>query len=126
MYKVLLELGAKLRIKYLKHDRYFPTDKECRNIYTFRIQRGKLYYQGTFGDSLQNSREVKNPSEETILNCLTWYDPESFSDFCTNLGYDEDSRTAYRIYKAVCREFNGLARLFTPDERERIASAGDI
>lgn len=56
------------------------------------------------------------PSVYDVLACLTKCDPGTFEDFCSDYGYDEDSRTAERLYFAVQKEYTQLARLFTPDE----------
>lgn len=67
------------------------------------------------------NNEQKAPRPYDILTCLTKYDPETFSDFCACYGYDEDSRSAERTYKAVVKEYNSLSRLYTPDELEAMA-----
>lgn len=36
----------------------------------------------------------------------------TFEDFCNDFDYDTDSRTAERTYKAVCREYKGVLRVF--------------
>ena len=40
---------------------------------------------------------------------------ESFSDFCSNFGYDEDSRTAERIYKACEKTLVKVEKVFECD-----------
>ena len=60
------------------------------------------------------------PSVYDVLACLTKCDPGTFEDFCSDYGYDEDSRTAERIYFAVQKEYAQLARLFTPDEMDEL------
>jgi len=60
----------------------------------------------------------KAPTEYDILACLTKYDPGTFEDFCADFGYDEDSRTAEKTYKAVRAEYEALARLFSDYELE--------
>ena len=64
---------------------------------------------------------LKKPSEYDVLACLTTHDPERFQDFCANYGYDEDSRTAEKVYNAVRDEFLNLERLFTPAQMEQLA-----
>lgn len=58
------------------------------------------------------------PNSYAILCCLTKYDPCTFSDFCSEYGYDEDSRTAKKIYKAVKKEYSSLASMYSDDELE--------
>ena len=58
------------------------------------------------------------PSDYDILAGLTKYNPGAFDNFCADFGYDEDSRTAERVYKAVCEEYLSLSDMFSPDEME--------
>lgn len=81
----------------------------------------------TQAEKMQASKELAAkkktavPSVYDVLACLTKYDPGTFENFCSDYGYDEDSRTAERVYFAVQREYAQLARLFTPDEMEELA-----
>lgn len=58
------------------------------------------------------------PTCYDVLACLTKYDPGTFEDFCSEYGYNEDSRTAERIYIAVHKEFANLKRIFDPKQLE--------
>lgn len=58
------------------------------------------------------------PDEYDVLACLEKYDPGTFEDFCSEFGYDEDSRTAERIYIAVIKEYKNLTRIFTEEQME--------
>jgi hypothetical protein len=64
--------------------------------------------------------DFKAPDCYDVLACLTKYDPGTFEDFCGDFGYDEDSRTAEKTYKAVKNEFLNLERLFTPAQMEKL------
>jgi len=63
----------------------------------------------------------KTPNAYDILTCLTKYDPGSFADFCSEYGYDEDSRTAERTYRAVVKEYTKLCTLYSNAEMEEMA-----
>lgn len=65
----------------------------------------------------QKQKEAR-PDCYDVLACLTKYDPGTFEDFCAEYGYDEDSRTAERIYIAVQNEFANLKRIFDPEQLE--------
>ena len=93
-----------------EYRKYFPEDKEYRYVFKCRLTRAGKSYTFTFGQSLADGS--KEPTLYDILACLTKYDPESFENFCSEYGYDSDSRTAERTYKAVCKEFAGVDRLF--------------
>jgi hypothetical protein len=114
----LKQTGATLKVEYIGHDFYFPADKERRDIYRFQISRNGRRYTAKFGQSIANVD--KKPTAYDILACLTKYDPGTFENFCGDFGYDEDSRTAERIYKSVVREWKGVDRLFS-DVMEQLA-----
>lgn len=54
----------------------------------------------------------KAPTAYDILACLTKNDPGTFSDFCSDYGYDTDSRKAEEAYFAVREEYSNVMRLF--------------
>lgn len=62
----------------------------------------------------------KQPTNYDILACLTKYDPGTFEDFCSEYGYDTDSRQAERTYKTVKEEFINLQTIFTDKEIEEL------
>lgn len=63
-----------------------------------------------------DKRPGTKPSAYDILSCLTKYDPETFEDFCSNFGYDTDSRKAEGIYNSVVKEYKELKKLYSADE----------
>lgn len=92
------------------HKKYFNTDTQPRDTYSVTIRRGKAAMTTNFGQSIAN--EGKKPSKYDILACLTKYDPGSFEEFCSDFGYDSDSRKAYEVYEAVCKEWEGVEKVF--------------
>jgi hypothetical protein len=60
------------------------------------------------------------PSEYSILACLTKYNPGTFEDFCSEFGYDTDSRKAEKTYQAVVKEYLELTSLFNEAEIEEL------
>lgn len=78
----------------------------------------------TYGEKIKVSAELAKMQKEArptcydVLACLTTYDPGTFEEFCANYGYDEDSRTAERVYVAVQKEFANLKRIFDPEQLE--------
>jgi predicted O-linked N-acetylglucosamine transferase (SPINDLY family) len=56
------------------------------------------------------------PTAYDVLSCLQKYDCGSFENFCSECGFDVDSRKAERIYKAVCEEWANVQRLWTDEE----------
>jgi hypothetical protein len=114
--KFLEATNTKLKIEFLKHGKHFADDKQTRDIYKCKLQRGKNSYSFNFGQSIVGAGT--KPTNYDILACLQKYDVGSFEDFCNMFGYDNDSRAAEKTYKAVCKEFEGMERLFSSEELE--------
>ena len=58
------------------------------------------------------------PTPYDVLACLTKYDVGTFEDFCGDFGYNTDSRTAKKVYKAAKREFGKVFEIWTDAEIE--------
>jgi len=106
------KFGVKLSFignpQYKKH---FIGEKSERWVYKCRLTREGRRYTFDFGQSINNG--CVEPRMYEILGCLEKYDPEDFDNFCGNYGYDTDSRAAEKIYKAVCKEYTAVERLFS-------------
>ena len=111
------EKGDKHGIEYavtLKHGiEYAVTLKNSKHEYTF-----------PFWDSIANSESNKivipKPKEYDVLSCLNPAS-DTFEDFCFNYGYDDDSRHAYKTYKAVVAQSEELKKLFTFEELQELS-----
>lgn len=83
----------------------------------------KLYVKRTiqydFGN-VKNDKIVRPiaPTLYDVLACLQKYDVGSFENFCGDFGYDLDSRSAKKTYKAVVKEYDKMCTLFSNDELE--------
>lgn len=112
---------TEMEFKKIGHDFYFPDDKEERDIWRITLLQ-RTYpikkYSFRFGQSIAN--KGKKPTEYDVLACLTKYDPETFENFCSNYGYDMDSRKAEKTYMAVQEEWTNLCRLFTHEQFEQL------
>ena len=73
------------------------------------------------GVSYQIKKQEKIPNAYTILTCLTKYDPGTFQDFCSEFGYDTDSRKAEKTYHAVMKEYSDLSKIFSVEELEEMS-----
>lgn len=106
------KFGVKLeQVGNPEYRSYFVDDKERRYVFKMELTREKKTYTFTFGQSIAGG--AKTPTMYDVLASLTNYDPESFEDFCGNYGYDENSRKAEKIYKAVVKEWENVERLFS-------------
>jgi len=71
----------------------------------------------------EKEKGVKLPTAYDLLTCITKNDPGTFADFCSEFGYDEDSRKAFDVYLAVQNEWAKVSRFFTAEE---LAEAQEI
>ena len=102
--------GTKLTI--LSRD-YKPmwNENQSRTVFKCKLSRKGKSYTFEFGQSINAGSE--EPTMYDVLACLTKYDVSSFKDFCSEFGYSEDGRQAEKTYKAVCKEFEEVDRLFS-------------
>jgi hypothetical protein len=90
--------------------------KNKREVFKLQLLRGKKSYTFEFGQSAVKGNE--EPTLYDVLTCLQKYEVGTFEDFCGEFGYDNDSRTAEKTYKAVVKEFKAMERLFNSEELE--------
>lgn len=139
----LQKTHAEMKIEYVGlavNKEWKEKEKRCLYEITLISPRDSMVFD--FWDSIRNTeirtmpfdaynvqankelaakKKAAVPSVYDVLACLQKYDPGTFEDFCSDYGYDEDSRTAERIYFAVQKEYTQLARLFTPEQMEELA-----
>jgi hypothetical protein len=99
---------------------YGNNGKELIHLEKNKDNKPKMYYKGIAlnnGNSKKN-KEFKIPTEYDILSCLTYNNPEDFSNFCLEYGYSEDSIKALKIYEAVKNEYNNLKMLYNNSEMD--------
>lgn len=137
----LTKTGTQIKAELSGHGKYFDDDEQTRDIYTVTITRqNKKPFVFTFGQSVKNSGTLNSnyiaskdfirsgkifpikssdyerkriaPTAYDILACLTKYEPGSFENFCSDYGYDTDSRRAEKIYIAVQKEYSEVMRMF--------------
>jgi len=107
--------GVKLTVLSKDYKRrYFARDKESRWVFHLNLSRNGKSYTFDFGQSIAKGNT--EPTMYDVLACLTKYDVGSFDDFCSEFGYNELPLSAYKAtkktYKAVCKEFEAVERLF--------------
>lgn len=62
----------------------------------------------------------RSPRAYDVLTCIPKSDPGTFEDFCSEYGYDNDSRKAEDIWRGCCAEWDKARRFFTPSEIEQL------
>ena len=108
-------------------DSIHNTEIKQMSLETYVAKRYKRRFDSlSYSEKVQAQRELKEkkaaaqPNAYDVLACMTKYDPGTFENFCSEFGYDEDSRTAERIYFAVQKEYSQLARIFTPEQLDEM------
>jgi hypothetical protein len=95
------------KIESLHHDFMVKIDRKLEQIKPKKVLKNQ-------------KNEIVSPSAYDVLTCLTKYDVGTFENFCSDFGYDTDSRTAERTYKAVLEEWQNVEKLFTSEQLEEL------
>ena len=74
-----------------------------------------------YGKFCSRNTDFEAPTAYCVLAAMTKYDPGTLEDFCSEFGYDSDSRKAEKIYKAVQNEYIQLCTLYSNAELELMA-----
>ena len=112
----LKSTNVKFSADFIKFGKYFPSDTQERAIFRITLQRNGKKYSFRFGQSIVN--RATTPDAYSVLACLQKYDVGSFVDFCGEFGYNIDSSQAEKTYKAVCKEFEMICKIWNEEERE--------
>lgn len=120
----LKDTKTEFKADFFKHGLHFEDDKDQRDIYKISLIRGERVYNFKYGQSVNDSscfpEERTKPTAYDVLTCLTKYNPFTFEDFCGAFGYDEDSRKAEKVYKAVVEEWENIKILYSDEEIEKL------
>lgn len=119
---LLKSMNVKFKTKFVKYYFHFDDDKERRDIFRVSFQRGAKRFSLNFGQSLNESTGTGDnpPTSYEVLACITKYEPDSFESFCSEYGYNTDSRKAERVYKSVVKEWNKVNNFFSEQEIEQL------
>ena len=114
--------GAKMTISHIKENGYWKVSNMTGGwLYRVRIDRnvnGKnKSWSFQFSDSKHNYWTGKRPSKYDVLACIEKSEPYGdVWDFANEFGYTIDDRESYkkteRTYKAVCKEYRNVKRMF--------------
>jgi len=130
----LKKVGATIKVEFFANMPYFDDDKEKRDVYEITLSRNGKEYKFKFGQSLASSGNMvkRNPHGKTVydhemvrrvggrikptaydvLACIQKYDVGTFDNFCSEFGYNTDSRKAEKTYFAVQKEYDNIRKLF--------------
>ena len=86
--------------------------------HSVKVTHNKKSFSFDFWGSIMNP-EISNDQENVFAFYCALSDgisaKDSFENFCGEFGYDEDSRTAERIYKACEKTLKKVERVFSCD-----------
>jgi len=104
--------------RFLVEGKRLHTEEEAK---AFLKKRYGAYAGGAgFKGYVKVNKVFREPTPYDVLSVLTKYPSDSFSEFCADYGYDEDSRKAEKIYNAVKDEYANLERLFSEAELDEL------
>jgi hypothetical protein len=142
--KLMAEISVS--VKVIGKDFYFDGDKEERIILRVIILRGEKNISFRFGmsiidtelfsgnepDRMQHNsfkrytsvelmgkrKEVKDGLLYSVLSCIAsdYFVPDTFTDFCSEFGYDEDSRKAEKLFHDCREQSTKLHTIFKEEE----------
>jgi len=93
-------------------------DRAC-NHFIATFKRGKKKLSFDFFDSMYNyEKGVIQLSPYSALACCSseLYCPDTFEEFCSDFGYDEDSRSAEKTFRALLKMSKKLRAFFDTEE----------
>lgn len=96
------------------------------NYYCTLVNKEGKSYAFDFWGSIKDKENYfrgwsKSPSAYDILACLdTYNDGITFEDFCTGYGYDTDSITAEKTFKAVQYQTSKLKEILSIEAQEEL------
>jgi hypothetical protein len=133
----MTKTGTTMEAVLLGTYKYFADDKDKRDVYKITLKRNGKEYSFDFGQSLANSYYYKEaeaqkkayrannygffkpikkseliPTCYDVLASIEKYDTGSFDDWCSNFGYETDSRKALETYLKCQEQFDNINRLF--------------
>jgi len=84
------------------------------------VNRNSIAWQ----DMLKQMKPVKPSAASVLYSLITDGEAidQSFTDWCDNFGYDEDSRKVYKMYEECCKTGKELRKLFTVTQRETLSN----
>jgi hypothetical protein len=97
-------------------------DTKVHSVFPVTLRRNRKSMKVAFAQSLAQGNKV--PTEYEVLTAITKYNPGSFENFCSEFGYNPDSRRDETIYKGVVKEWKAVQRVF--DDEKCLAELREI
>jgi hypothetical protein len=93
--------------------------------YSVTLKNNRHSYTFDFWGSIADADKIRHgeghgtkPKAYDILACLSPLHEDNFKDFCRSFGYDTDSITGEKTYKACIEQDKNIKKLFTSEELE--------
>lgn len=117
--KFLRETGTMFSTDLIRHGKYFPDDKQTRNVYWITLFRtGVGAYSFEFGQS--RAEQSNEPTAYDVLACLEAYEPynpQGLEGFLSDYGLSYN-RESVKMFEHIGLEHEGLTRLYNETEME--------
>ena len=111
-----------------KASQWSDKNNQNYNNHVVKVIHNKKSFSFEFWGSMMNP-EISNDQENVFAFYCALSDGissrDSFENFCGEFGYDEDSRTAERIYKACEKTLKKVERVFSCDLYDLINEIAD-
>lgn len=94
-------------------------DSRPVNHFIATFKKGKKRVSFDFFDSLNNYQKgIKELDAYSVLSCCSSeiHCPETFEEFCSEFGYDEDSRKSEKTFKSLKKFSDKLKKFFDTEE----------
>lgn len=102
---------------------YKLSDSQLSGVKKLRDLIGESRLDSTILD-LGNKVYAVKPTQAGVLYCLlldAQAADQNFDDFCSDFGYDPDSRKDFKVYEACCETLQKIRKLFTNEQRAKLA-----
>lgn len=118
------DFGMSIRDSCILSPESYEESAVCRTLFPFGKFKTLHDVTAAMRKIPPMRKEVNDGILYSILTCVRseYSCPATFDDFCTEFGYDTDSRKAYRTFEACTEQSRKLSRVFTPEEIESFPS----
>ena len=116
--KELIELAQEAQARGLESSYFFELNDRMKKIGS---KTNPLQYRYNTKGLIEAVNEEIKPDSYSVLACLSPLYEDSFADFCSSHGYNEDSINALQTYEVVKDQDHQLRKLFTHEEMEKLS-----
>lgn len=118
----LKETKTTLKIEFEKFgSMHWDKEGDKRNVYKCTLSNKNGSYSFPFGDSIQNTKTGRKPTNYDILVCLDVNFFDSFHEFCMEFGHDPEDINSASIYEKIRKQDYMLRKLFDEKQLEKLS-----